>query len=333
MKQKLKKKIIIGAIALAAIIIIALGATFLFKGGKTLKPAAVKTVLESYINANLMAPGAEPAKIDTITKENGLYKVMVDIGGDQKVESYATLDGKLFFPQAMKTGESTEAAGDQAKGDQAAAPVTPENLPKTDKPTVELFVMSYCPYGTQMEKGILPAVAALGNKINFSIKFNDYAMHGEKELKENLVQYCIQKEQTAKFSNYLTCFLKDSSQGDACVNNSNIDKDKLDACIAKTDKTYSIMENFKANKDFRGTFPGFNVQKEDNAKYNVGGSPTLIINGTETQSGRDSASLLKTICSAFNNEPKECQTSLSSTTPAAGFGDGAAASGSAASCE
>lgn len=330
MKHKLKKKIIIGAIALAAIIIIALGATFLFKGGKTLKPAAVKTVLESYINANLMAPGAT-AKIDSITKENGLYKVMVDIGGDQKVESYSTLDGKLFFPQAMKTGESTEAA---AGSDQAAnTPATPENLPKTDKPVVELFVMSYCPYGTQMEKGILPAVAALGNKINFSIKFNDYAMHGEKELKENLVQYCIQKEQNAKFSNYLTCFLKDSSQGEACINNSNIDKDKLDACIAKTDKTYSITENFKNNKDFRGTFPGFNVQKEDNAKYNVGGSPTLIINGTETQSGRDSASLLKTICSAFNNEPKECQTSLSSTTPAAGFGDGAATGGSAASCE
>jgi hypothetical protein len=327
MKQKMKKQIIFGSIALVAIILIALGSTLIFKGKGTLKPDAVKTVLENYINANLMAPGAT-AKIESVTKENGLYKVMVNIGSDQKVESYATLDGKLFFPQAMKTGESTEAA---AGGDKAAnTPATPENLPKTDKPVVELFVMSYCPYGTQMEKGILPAVAALGNKINFSIKFNDYAMHGEKELKENLVQYCIQKEQTAKFSNYLTCFLKDSSQSDACVNNSNVDKDKLDACIAKTDKTYSVTDNFKANKDFRGTYPGFNVQKEDNAKYNVGGSPTLVINGTEAQSGRDSASLLKTICAAFNNQPKECQTSLSSTAPAPGFGEGAATSGGSA---
>lgn len=327
MKQKMKKQIIFGSIALAAIILIALGATFIFKGKGTLKPDAVKTVLESYINTNLMAPGAT-AKIESVTKENGLYKVMVNIGNEQKVESYATLDGKLFFPQAMKTGESTEAA---AGGDQAAnTPATPENLPKTDKPVVELFVMTHCPYGTQMEKGILPVVAALGNKINFSIKFNDYAMHGEKELKESLTQYCVQKEQTAKYTKYLTCFLKDETQSATCLNEANVDTDKLAACVAKTDKTYSVLDNFKNNKDFRGTFPGFNVQKEDNTKYNVGGSPTLIINGTEAQSGRDSASLLKTICAAFNNQPKECETSLSSATPAAGFGEGAATGGAAA---
>lgn len=331
MKNKVKKQILFGAIALIVIAAIALGA-YLLGHKKTIKPEAAKVLIENYINANLMSPGST-AKVDSVAKENGLYKVMVDIGGTQKVESYATLDGKLFFPQAMKIGESTETTGSDAAAP-ASASVTPENLPKTDKPVVELFVMSYCPYGTQMEKGILPAVAALGNKINFQIKFNDYAMHGEKELAENLTQYCIQKEQPTKFSNYLTCFLKDSSQSANCVNNSNVDKDKLDACIAKTDKTYSIMENFKNNKDFRGTYPGFNVQKEDNAKYGVGGSPTLIINGKETQSNRDSASLLKTICAAFNNQPKECQTSLSSTAPAPGFGEGAAAAGgsTAAGC-
>lgn len=320
-KRENNKKVIFGVVAIAALAVIALGAYSLSQR-HVLKPNAIKVVLESYINANLMSPGAT-AKINSITKENGLYKVMVDIGGAQAVESYATLDGKLFFPQAMKIGEATAATG--ANATQAAAPVTPENLPKNDKPVVELFVMSYCPYGTQIEKGILPVVATLGNKINFAIKFNDYAMHGEKELDENLVQYCIQKEQTAKYSNYLTCFLKDSSQSAACVNSSNVDKDKLDACIAKTDKTYSVKDNFKNNVDFRGTFAGFNVQKEDNAKYSVGGSPTLIINGKETQSGRDSASLLKTICAAFTNQPKECQTTLSSATPAPGFGEGTAA--------
>lgn len=321
-KRENNKKVIFGVVAVAVLAVIALGAYSLSQR-HVLKPNAIKVVLESYINANLMSPGAT-AKINSISKENGLYKIMVDIGGTQTVESYATLDGKLFFPQAMKIGESTTAAGDQA-GQAAAAPTAPADLPKNDKPVVELFVMSYCPYGTQMEKGILPVTAALGNKINFAIKFNDYAMHGEKELDENLVQYCIQKEQTAKYSNYLSCFLKDSSQSAACVNSSNVDQDKLTACIAKTDKTYSVKDNFKNNVDFRGTFAGFNVQKEDNAKYSVGGSPTLIINGKETQSGRDSASLLKTICAAFTNQPKECQTTLSSATPAPGFGEGTAA--------
>jgi len=49
--------------------------------------------------------------------------------------------------------------------------------------------MSYCPYGTQIEKGILPVINALGNKIKFSLKFVDYAMHGKKEIDENSRQY------------------------------------------------------------------------------------------------------------------------------------------------
>lgn len=326
MKHRVKQQILFGSIAAIVIVIISLGAYFISKGGN-LKPSAAKVLIENYINANLMAPGST-AKVDSIVKENGLYKVMVDIGGAQKVESYATMDGKLFFPQAMKMGEATE---DQENDDQANAsePASTSVSKKSDKPKVELFVMTHCPYGTQMEKGILPAVAALGKKIDFEIKFNDYAMHGEKELDESLTQYCIQKEQNPKFAQYLSCFLKDS-QSAPCLDSAQIDKKKLESCVEKTDKQYSVKDNFKNNKDFRGTFPGFNVYKEDNAKYNVGGSPTLIINGEEIQSGRDSASLLKTICSAFNDQPAECETSLSSETPAPGFGEGTTAGGGAA---
>jgi len=232
----------------------------------------------------------------------------------------------------MKMGESTTPTDDTQAG-QAATPTTPENLTKTDKPVVELFVMTHCPYGTQMEKGILPVADALGKKIDFAIKFNDYAMHGEKELDESLTQYCIQKEENSKFRTYLSCFLKDSAKGAECLESANVNKSKLATCVEKTDKAFSVKENFKNNKDFRGTFPGFNVQKEDNAKYNVGGSPTLVINGQEVQSGRDSASLLKTICSAFKTQPKECETTLSSETPAPGFGEGTTANAAAASCE
>ncbi|HPW44193.1 MAG TPA: hypothetical protein PLX67_00560 [bacterium] len=45
----------------------------------------------------------------------------------------------------------------------------------------------------------------------------------------------------------------------------------------------------------------------------------MIINDQEISVNRDSASLLKTICSAFNNSPEECSAQLSSDSPAAGF--------------
>jgi len=75
-------------------------------------------------------------------------------------------------------------------------------MDKKDVPEVELFVMSHCPYGTQMEKGILPVVELLGDKIDFKIRFVYYAMHGEKEVNEEARQYCIQKEQKDKFISY-----------------------------------------------------------------------------------------------------------------------------------
>ena len=47
---------------------------------------------------------------------------------------------------------------------------TSTTVPKSDKPLVELFVMAYCPYGTQAEKGLIPVIELLGDKIDASIK-------------------------------------------------------------------------------------------------------------------------------------------------------------------
>jgi hypothetical protein len=102
--------------------------------------------------------------------------------------------------------------------------------------------------------------------------------------------------------------------------------------VATTDAKYKITENFKNKVGFKGSYAGFDIYKEDNAKYGVGGSPTLVINGKTVETGRDSATLLSTICAAFNNQPAECKTTLSNETPAPGFGTGTTAGSAAASC-
>lgn len=329
--MKNNKRLILGSAILLIVIAVILGVTLYGKKGN-LKPEEARVQVENFVNTYLMTGGAK-VTISDVTEAYGLYKMKISIGEDQTVDSYVTKDGKLFFPQALDVAETANAAGganaNVEGGDQAAA--TPTNIPKTDKPEVDLFVMTHCPYGTQMEKGILPAITALGKKVDFEIKFNDYAMHGEKELDESLKQYCIQEEQESKYSDYLTCFLK-SSDTASCLASSKIDTKKMDSCVTKTDNKYQVKENFKNNVDFKGTYPSFNVYKDDNAKYNVGGSPTLVINGTEVSSGRDSASLLKTICSAFEEAPEECNTVLSSASPSAGFGEGTTSGSAAADC-
>lgn len=279
-----------------------------------------------FVNSELLQ-GQGSATVKVMGKEGNLYKLEVSYNG-QKIESFVTKDGKRFFPQSLEMIKNNVA--DNKENTKANSdPVVSTVEQKSDKPVVELFVMSHCPYGTQIEKGILPVAKVLGDKIDFKIKFTDYAMHGEKELKEQLNQYCVQKEQTAKYSAYLECFLKDGDSGaENCLNQSGIDKTKLSSCVAKTDKEYKVLENFNNKVGFKGSYPGFEIFKSDNQKYSVAGSPTLIINGTQSQSGRDSKSLLKSICSAFNNPPEECSTELSSEIPAPGFGGGTAPSGS-----
>jgi len=313
--KKLGQKKMINRVILPIGLIIILAAigyfSFRSPGNKNITPQEAQTKAENFINAFLMQSGSK-ATIKEITNEYGLYKLKVDIVSDV-VESYLTKDGKLFFPQALDVNEITQARN---QNNNTQIPV---DIPKNSKPVVELFVMSYCPYGTQIEKGILPVLETLGDKIDFELKFCDYAMHGEKELSENLLQYCIQKEQNDKFNAYLKCFLE---EGDStgCLDTADINKSKLNSCINKTDKQYKVTENYTNKVDWQGSYPGFNVNKSDNEKYNVGGSPTLIINGQQVSSNRDAASLLNIICSAFENSPKECETSLSSDSPTAGFG-------------
>ncbi len=324
-----KNHVLSRILPIALILVLAIIGYFSFSSSKVknLSEAEAKTKSEEFINAYLMADGSK-ASIVEITEEYGLYKLKVDITSSI-VESYLTKDGKLFFPQALNIEEILNPTA--TTGGQAQAPISEVSV-KSDKPAIELFVMSHCPFGTQMEKGILPVIEALGNTVDFKIKFNSYAMHGENELKEQTAQYCMMTEQPKVFNAYLKCFLA-SGESDSCLSEAKVDTKSLDSCVTKTDGQYKIMDNFKNKVGYQGTYPGFDIFKADNEKYGVGGSPTLIINGQEISSERDSASLLKTICTAFNNAPSACSANLSSETPAPGFGTGtAAASNSAAAC-
>ncbi|MFA5000518.1 MAG: thioredoxin domain-containing protein [Patescibacteria group bacterium] len=311
------------------VIILAIIALVSFRSPeKTINKSEAGARAEKFINDFLMESGTK-ATVKEITEEYGLYKMQIDIVSDV-VESYLSKDGKLFFPQALDIDEinKTQAAAGEAAAGGEGATVSVKN----DKPVVELFIMSYCPYGTQIQKGILPVLETLGEKIDFELKFVDYAMHSKEELDENLTQYCIQKNEAEKLNDYLTCFLAEG-QSASCISEAGIKKSALDSCISATDKQYKITENFNNKVGYQGNYPGFDVNKADNEKYGVAGSPTLIINGQEIRSNRDSASLLLTICDAFNNPPAECATTLSPASPTPGFGFDTTTNTVAASCE
>jgi type II secretory pathway pseudopilin PulG len=258
------------------------------------------------------------AELISTSDSGSLYEVILSIPGQdgtlQEIPVYVTKDGKTLVPQpiSLEIKEQEETT---------TSTPTPTNIPKSNKPVVEAFVMSHCPYGTQIEKGLLPVINALGDKIDFELKFVYYAMHpSQGEVEEQLNQYCIQKEQNSKFNDYLTCFLE-AGDGKGCLTSTKIDTTKLKTCTTATDREFKVMENLNdQSKWLSGRFPLFNIYKADNEKYKVGGSPTLVVNGVTAQAGRDSISLLNTICGAFNEAPEECNTKFEAVSPTPGFG-------------
>ncbi|MFA6422043.1 MAG: hypothetical protein WCV92_01430 [Candidatus Buchananbacteria bacterium] len=323
------KNFLVGFIAGFIIMLIISGVVYGLQtfSGKNLTAAKAKQVVQNFVNKDL-PQGQAAAQIDSIENFNcGLYKMQISLG-EQKAEAYVTKDGTKIFPAAIDISPSSSTD----KQVNTQTPQASANVTKSNKPKVELFIMSYCPYGTQIEKGIIPVVEALGNKIDFSLKFVNYAMHDKKEVDENLKQYCIDKTQGDKLMPYLTCFLK-AGDSASCLASNGINQGKLDSCISSSDKEFKITENFNNKQTWLGNYPPFNIYKTDAEKYGVQGSPTLVINGAQVETARDSASLLKTICGAFNNAPDACsKASLSSATPAPGFGEGTTANTAAADC-
>ena len=322
-----KKNFIFGLVA-GIVVVSVIGIVVMFATGNknktiTIDEAKAKTI--EYINSNLIQ-GGQKATIKEAAEDGELYKMVITLPDGQEINSYVTKDGKKLFPQVMDMGENK-------KNKAADQPAISAVETKKDKSEVELFVMSHCPYGTQMEKGILPALDVLGDKVDFKLKFVDYAMHGKKELDEELIQYCVQKNEPEKLHGYLKCFLEDETKSDACLAKININQSQLQSCIASTDKEFDVSKLYADKSTWSGgRFPQFNVNKTDNTKYGVKGSPTLVVNGSKVQSGRDSNSLLSTICSGFNNPPAECDKKLSTTPPAPGFGFSGSGSNAGGGC-
>ena len=88
-----------------SVIVLALLALLIFKfppkNQKNLKPEEAKNKTEKFINDNLMMPGTK-ATISKIEEEYGLYKVSVDVGNGEIIDSYVDKKGSMFFPQAFE---------------------------------------------------------------------------------------------------------------------------------------------------------------------------------------------------------------------------------------
>ncbi|MCF7907071.1 hypothetical protein K9K85_02210 [Patescibacteria group bacterium] len=282
----------------------------------------------SFINDQLLTPGSTAAlkEIDQKNKIN-VTRFTIDIEG-KTYDSFVSQNGEYLFPDVIKMAEAL-ASLENAEMPSAEIP----EIPKSEKPEVEAFVMSYCPYGLQAQKALLPVYELLKDEADIKIRFVDYIMHGLDEIEENLNQYCLQSMDVDQYMSYLDCFVKEGDQT-GCLASVGTNLSEIKSCRDQLDTEYSIMTDYE-NKEtwLQGTYPLFDVEKDFNEMYDVGGSPTIVINGQVVNINPRSPENYKAyICQAFTEQPEECATTLSNEVPVPSFGAGTTSGSSDGSC-
>ena len=148
-------------------------------------------------------------------------------------------------------------------------------IARMGKPTLELFVMSHCPFGVQAEEKIIPIVKKFGDKVDFKLQFiaaekqdpspQDItpfrSLHGYPEVAENIRQLLIRQEYPDRYLDYILCRGKklDKSWEDCA--------EKLGVDVAKIQR---LFDSPKAEQLFRE-----NIKRA--VELGVRASPTIFV--------------------------------------------------------
>jgi protein-disulfide isomerase len=264
-----------------------------------------------YVNTNLVQPGSEVTFV-SVAETKGLYEIKVKFQANE-IPLYTTKDCSLLFTSSMNMN--------------APQPTpTPTKAPvKSARPVVDLYVMAFCPYGTQAETVMRPVYDLLKSKADIRVRYittsqgstidTVSSLHGNSEAREDLYQVCILKTQPERFWEYVylfndQCYPKWQNSGtlDTCRKNVTatlgIDTASVESCTAGTDGLALL----KADE----------ILSDNNS---ASASPTLIINGVKYSGARSPEAYKMAICNSFDTAPSECSSILSSTSASGAVGN------------
>lgn len=268
----------------------------------------------SYVNANLASAGSNVTFV-SVSERNGVYLIEGNYQ-NQNVYFYATEDCHFLFTRGYDLSQPV------ATPTPSPTPTSPPEPMKTARPSVELFVMSFCPYGVQAENAMEPVVDLLGQKADINVRFiarvqgdsvdSVSSLHGPPEAKEDLRQLCVMDRYPDKFWEYLMlineeCYpvWRDATQLESCQQNvtTSLGMTGIDACAGGTEGLALLRADETITKG-----------------YGVTGSPTLMINGQKYSGQRTPEAFKQAICDRFETPPEECEVDLSGNTVAASTG-------------
>ncbi|MGM5482153.1 MAG: DsbA family protein [Nanobdellota archaeon] len=190
-----------------------------------------------------------------------------------------------------------------------------QSIPKREKPEVDLYVMSFCPYGNKAENTMQPVYEQLKDKVQFNVNYIVSAqgdqiksLHGSTEVAQNKREVCVMKEYGMdKFFSFIT-YVNDNcgSKGDCwkeAAKESGLDSEAIQNCVDEEGTELMKQEARKAQD------------------AGASGSPTMFVNGKKSQlvyNYGSPESYKKAICAGFTSVPTECKEQLQEVVSAEG---------------
>jgi protein-disulfide isomerase len=259
-----------------------------------------------FINNNLVQPGTSASLVSV--KDMGSYYEIITSYQGRQIPVYLTKDGRfLILSQCLNqmcVFDITNIRQNQQKPEE-----TKQEIPKKDRPTAELYIFSYCPYGVTTLDSFAIVGKLLSNKANMKVKFFS-DMHGKHELQQNKIQECIQEVDPQKYWDYASRYLKTVYSKCSSTRDINCDKNESITLMKEvgidTDKVMKCVEE-------RGE-ELYKRDISDAERFGLTGSPSLVINDVHVSGfDRSPEGIKKLVCSSFTTPPAECSQVLSTS--------------------
>jgi hypothetical protein len=292
-----------------------------------LSSEAVADKVVAYLAQDIITRGFDGVGVELSTHgeyNESLYEICVSLSQEnQEINSgcvYATKDGRniiigsvLDMDAPIEQPDTTpDTTPDTIDGEINSC----DDVEKTEKPTLDVFVVSRCPYGIQSMNGLVPVAELLGDNVEITVRYISTvnpdgtvsAMHGAEELLENRRQICLREEQPEIFWGYIRCYVETGNTSE-CELESGADSEGLSTCVAESSTDYLI-----ADAGWGG---------EDRSRL---ASPTFYLNGKKINErsseifDRSPEGQKSRICCGMTTLAAECSDELSTLSPPAGFG-------------
>ena len=150
-------------------------------------------------------------------------------------------------------------------------------IKRMGKPTLELFVMSYCPSGIEAEESIIPIVKKFRDEIDFELRFiaqekdtvshRDItpftSLHGYPEVAENIRQLLIAREYPEQYLDYILCRGKKLNRSwEDCAKKNGINVKNIQRLFDAPEAEQLFRENIKRS-----------------VELGIKASPTILVDG------------------------------------------------------